>query len=1485
MHVPVRRLDQVSENTFRLLQNVKAELKERNSNKTNEISSIQTNSLVSLDGIPYKEAMESKLFEDVGMGLYKTSSLEEVGKIWVKKQIKNEKTGNLEEWLVVYTNDEDELIRKVASLTLSSAGDVVEGVERILQRYKIPVDTDKARLVGYTFYVDKGVRTGEELKGKEQDVLNIYRQQEPTIAFQKTALLDSNIRWYYKYEIQNPEIGRFLSSKDMPWDNSYNPHPIAPRTIRRYNNAILRGEIKGPEDVVWVKIEFDENGNESGVRIVEPPSNLQTSSYKTAADVNPKNIPIAPGIKSKDITMSETGGTQNAKVTVEFTDADKGLDFFQNLPSSSAPQQQQPLEGEKEQQPQTQGQTQGQQPPKPNQPAQVQGLQPQTSLRSTVHKFTRNGSLVVDIIRTIKKVASLHRRSYAESAEDSYGEKLYQGDIITDDRGRTGTVGDIYDYNTFEVIWNQEGIDYPEYRESISTRRDSATQVRKACLVDKYSFIDEKGREVVLNWDTELQVNSQFQRPDTGEIVRVGSYIDSNRILTSDLKINVNSDIKTYYDLPGLKKYLYSVYDDQKKGDQSFDEFIINMSLSQVKGVIGTFFDNLVEGSKYSDKKLRDIFKNAVDKHPELQEYLEQGYHSKGSNENFFKHSQSSFKKSGSYIEFGVEGDESLVNQLADNFLSELGNGIGEEKLKGGKGDYKSDEEFNFKELGKGERVEREHTDDEEIAKEIAKDHLSEDKNYYDKLQKMERSKKSFFLNKRAGNLPDFNPHDIESGIREVGIDNFLEDILVEEYTDLQLLNVWKYIHKKYPEYDDILKQNMYDMNGNVVPFNLVESSLNKISLRDMTKYVVKDTGNFYVDSYDVDTGNTLVNPGDKIKFTYRGKLYKATVTDEAEGRDDDVYLLDVDEVDYRESSLNTIGGLFKSLKKRANSDIYESQPYVWVNPAYIIEDNRKFYITKYSISSELLVRPKEWIKFEWKGKVYYGEVGEEAVRKDNEDIYGIRLIHISESSLNKKSYGNPMPNPNPNTQMTGQAPFVPNQKVVNPQDGQTYNVKEADTGKGMTVTNPTTGEDLIVPENQISGLRPAVTTTSLAEKLIDKTLGKTTGFNKTAHAKTMSKNWKMIRDEIMKGEDDIKLSSMLSVSLDKMSRQARALHDIGYRAEKPQVDEKGRDKETGVPVGEKKEIEVGLTEFPKEEKRDTSVGHPLDSDKGYRVPFKDMDENQLNDREHFENEKKLHIRYTPVEDISVVDKKKKNYGLSELESEALQKVVGIVKRADEVNEKLPPESPQKQETPIDIREPQFKPYKKSPPNYQEPQVIEEAKGGVSEAITKFKQVQKEIESLKAQIEEKRKPLMESIQSVTKPYTEDLTKAQDLANTYLKLIYNRLDELDDRIVWYEESIVGNMDIQSIKAAPPSVAQIINKVKDIAPEILEKLMKVKAFLENENTKEVLERYVVEYPISKIQEPKIKHASLDDSFVDWLSEASSMLEELDSLNKEL
>jgi hypothetical protein len=61
------------------------------------------------------------------------------------------------------------------------------------------------------------------------------------------------------------------------------------------------------------------------------------------------------------------------------------------------------------------------------------------------------------------------------------------------------------------------------------------------------------------------------------------------------------------------------------------------------------------------------------------------------------------------------------------------------DKIPGGLADGKSKKDFDPKALAKGRKVEKEHTDDPQKALEICMDHLTEDPEYYDKLEKMEK--------------------------------------------------------------------------------------------------------------------------------------------------------------------------------------------------------------------------------------------------------------------------------------------------------------------------------------------------------------------------------------------------------------------------------------------------------------------------------------------------------------------------------------------------------------------------------------------------------------------------------------------------------------------------------------------------------------------------------------------------------------------------
>jgi hypothetical protein len=84
------------------------------------------------------------------------------------------------------------------------------------------------------------------------------------------------------------------------------------------------------------------------------------------------------------------------------------------------------------------------------------------------------------------------------------------------------------------------------------------------------------------------------------------------------------------------------------------------------------------------------------------------------------------------------EGMKRWSQELIDHYTTDA-----DSELTIGKHDDVPDSEFDAEELAKGIKVEMEHTDDLEIAKSIAKDHLSEAKNYYTRLLKMEAEAKT----------------------------------------------------------------------------------------------------------------------------------------------------------------------------------------------------------------------------------------------------------------------------------------------------------------------------------------------------------------------------------------------------------------------------------------------------------------------------------------------------------------------------------------------------------------------------------------------------------------------------------------------------------------------------------------------------------------------------------------------------------------------
>jgi len=90
------------------------------------------------------------------------------------------------------------------------------------------------------------------------------------------------------------------------------------------------------------------------------------------------------------------------------------------------------------------------------------------------------------------------------------------------------------------------------------------------------------------------------------------------------------------------------------------------------------------------------------------------------------------------------------------------------ELIKGGLADGMPDNRFPKSQLKKGVKVEMEHTDDSRVALEIAKDHLTEDSKYYDKLAKME----STFEKPKEGHIYPISPSEVQEILVRMPEDN-----------------------------------------------------------------------------------------------------------------------------------------------------------------------------------------------------------------------------------------------------------------------------------------------------------------------------------------------------------------------------------------------------------------------------------------------------------------------------------------------------------------------------------------------------------------------------------------------------------------------------------------------------------------------------------------------------------------------------------------
>ena len=425
--------------------------------------------------------------------------------------------------------------------------------------------------------------------------------------------------------------------------------------------------------------------------------------------------------------------------------------------------------------------------------------------------------------------------------------------------------------------------------------------------------------------------------------------------------------------------------------------------------------------------------------------------------------------------------------------------------------------------------------------------------------------------------------------------------------------------------------------------------------------------------------------------------------------------------------------------------------------------------------------------------------------------------------------------------------------------------------------------------------------------------------FQKKKRAKTMANDWKETRDMlmVMQAEDKKKKASFAS-------RQDIKLREMGKVADV-------RDPISGLPInGEKDDdIEVGLTEFPFDEKRD--------SGKGYEdYTMKEMDDKNIEDRQHFNNEVLLPIqkmRRNELKDYikglpEAFDDKEERYAsevasamgikpvLSRLQDELikirpisvreftsitkassideLDNALGnyhtskveevyrgyLISIAEDVAKEEEVKDTEVIEKPVQYKEIAIAP--KTNVGYEEPEAINPASGKAKEAITKLQAVQTNIKEIQAELKKKTDPIMEMLNDAGKPFKERLTAEQALLKTYFDMVYDQLSKTSDKVGHYEDDIYAAVERESVAAKAATLTEVIKKAKTAAPEILEALNKVKSLIENERTTAIVEKTIYKYPIKGPQEKKIVSS---DELEALLGELSAAAKELETLNAAL
>jgi hypothetical protein len=401
------------------------------------------------------------------------------------------------------------------------------------------------------------------------------------------------------------------------------------------------------------------------------------------------------------------------------------------------------------------------------------------------------------------------------------------------------------------------------------------------------------------------------------------------------------------------------------------------------------------------------------------------------------------------------------------------------------------------------------------------------------------------------------------------------------------------------------------------------------------------------------------------------------------------------------------------------------------------------------------------------------------------------------------------------------------------------------------------------------------------------------------------SKRWSAIRAGLTtKGLQSFKERQFIHLKNAGLSHRAK---DLGFSPDSREPEPSGHS-DHGVPISgppAEKNMEIGLTEFPKDQDRDASVG--LDTDKGYNISMKEMDEKQVADREKFDNEHRQYMGAMTIRQLRALfkgnnDKEvvgiEKGRGLQPerqpvkpdvddlyaVEKKAIALAVGLRSTAMELAPPEPaPEGPIPKDAPV-----VHKPSQKAPSleQYHEPGVVPAASKMLKILLNKFMRHYQTLEELNSQLRDIVAPYQKSIVEERAKMMPAITEEAKGVQETAEMLYTEISKTEDGIVHYVDEIWAVVSRDKVISPAVTVPQIIAALDLSDKHMADKVRELARVLSEHGESRLRERFIYEFPPSKSLEKRMTpESSLSSTAAISLDELKELVKGFMFINSEI